>query len=297
MKLIKPVEFQTGHLISSNATETYSAWSSGTTYAKDAFVDHGTQIYQSLVNSNLNNQPDISPTLWQLVGPDNTHAMFDNQVSTQTSASSPLNVTIAPGVATNSLAFLNLENATSLVVNITDGPSGPNIYSKTIGLDDTPMIDWYMYFFEPYDLKTDVVLTDIPPYISSRITMNLLGSGTLKIGNFVYGNVYEIGGTQYGVTSGIRDFSVKQTDDFGNTTFVQRAYSKRMEAEVFIQNNQLNVITRLLTGVRSIPCVWIGSEDSQYANTLVQFGFYKDFNITINYPSYSLCSLQIEGLT
>lgn len=297
MKLIKPVEFQTGHLISSNATETYAAWISGTTYAKDAFVDYGTHIYQSLVNSNLNNQPDISPTFWQLVGPDNTHAMFDNQVSTQTSVSSPLNVTIAPGVATNSLAFLNLENATSLVVNITDGPSGPNIYSKTIGLDDTPMIDWYMYFFEPYDLKTDVVLTDIPPYISSRITMNLLGSGTLKIGNFVYGNVYEIGGTQYGVTSGIRDFSVKQTDDFGNTTFVQRAYSKRMEAEVFIQNNQLNVITRLLTSIRAIPCVWIGSDDSQYANTLVQFGFYKDFNITINYPSYSLCSLQIEGLT
>lgn len=297
MKLIKPVEFQSGHLISSNATETYAAWSSGTTYAKDAFVDYGTHIYQSLVNSNLNNQPDISPTFWQLVGPDNTHAMFDNQVSTQTSASPSLNVTIAPGVATNSLAFLNLENATSLVVNITDGPSGPNIYSKTIGLDDTPMIDWYMYFFEPYDLKTDVVLTDIPPYISSRITMNLLGSGTLKIGNFVYGNVYEIGGTQYGVTSGIRDFSVKQTDDFGNTTFVQRAYSKRMEAEVFIQNNQLNVITRLLTSIRAIPCVWIGSDDPQYANTLVQFGFYKDFNITINYPSYSLCSLQIEGLT
>lgn len=297
MKLIKPIEFQVSHLISSNVTETYPTWSSVTTYAKDAFVDHDTHIYQSLVNSNLNKQPDLFPTDWVLVGPDNTHAMFDNQVSTQTSATSPLNVTIAPGVATNSLAFLNLENATSLVVNITDGPSGPNIYSKTIGLDDTPMIDWYMYFFEPYDLKTDVVLTDIPPYISSSITMNLVGSGTLKIGNFIYGNVYEIGGTQYGVTSGIRDFSVKQTDDFGNTTFVQRAYSKRMEAEVFVQNSQLNVISRLLTSVRAVPCVWIGTDDTQYSNTLVQFGFYKDFNITINYPSYSLCSLQIEGLT
>lgn len=297
MKLIKPVTYQESHLISSNATEPYAAWSSTTSYAQDAIVDYTTHFYRSLVNSNLNNRPDISPTSWQDIGPDNTHALFDNQVSTQTISASPLIVTVAPAVATNSLAFLNLENATSLSVTITDGIAGPNIYSKTIGLDDTPMIDWYMYFFEPYDLKTDVVLTDIPPYISSRITMNLSGSGTLKIGNFVYGNVYEIGGTQYGVTSGIRDFSVKQTDDFGNTTFVQRAYSKRMEAEVFVQNNQLNVITRLLTSVRAIPCVWIGSDDNQYSSTLVQFGFYKDFNITINYPSYSLCSLQIEGLT
>lgn len=295
MKLIKPVEFQVSQLISSNTVETHPAWNSATTYAKDDFVDYGIHIYQSLVNSNLNKQPDISPTDWILVGPDNKHAMFDNQVSTQTTSTSPLIVTVAPGVPTNSLAFLSLENATSLVIGITDG-DGPTIYSRTIDLDDTPMIDWYMYFFEPYQLKSEVVLTDVPPYASSRITMTLSGSGNLKIGNFVYGTVYEIGGTQYGVTSGIRDFSVKQTDDFGNTTFVQRAYSKRMEAELFIQNNQLNAITKLLTSVRAIPCVWVGSEDTQYNNTLVQFGYYRDFNIAINYPSHSMCSLQIEGL-
>jgi hypothetical protein len=108
MKLIAPTTFVAAtHLVSSNATEPYATWASGTTYAKDAFVDYGTHIYQSLVNSNTGNQPDTSPTQWVLVGPDNTHAMFDDQISTATNSTSPLTVVLATGLA-NSMAMFGL---------------------------------------------------------------------------------------------------------------------------------------------------------------------------------------------
>lgn len=296
MQILKPVTFQVSQLISSNAIETYPAWSSATTYAKDAFVDYGTHIYQSLVNSNLNKQPDTNPTDWILVGPDNTHAMFDNQVSTQTSSSTPLNVTVAPGVVVNSLALLNIEGGSNLSVVMKDGASGPTVYSQDINLDATEILDWYMYFFEPYDFKSEVVITDIPAYSNGYFSISLSGSGSVKLGHFVYGTSYTLGGTQYGASSGIRDYSVKDTDQYGNTTFVERAYSKRMEASVFMDNADLNFNMKLLSSIRAIPCVWIGSTDNRYNNALIMFGFYKDFSITINYPTYSLCSVSVEGL-
>jgi len=294
MQLLKPITFQASQIVSTNAVETYPTWSSATTYAKDAFVDYGTFIYQSLVNSNLNKQPDISPADWLLIGPDNVHAMFDNQVSTQTTSTSPLNVTINPGRAINSAAFINL-TGTQLVVTMTDGAGGPTVYTRTENLDGSVVEDWYDYFFGEFDQKTDVVLTDLPSYINGRISMSLTGTGSVKIGLFTYGTVYTLGLTQYGASSGITDYSVKQTDDFGNTTFVQRAYSKRMEASLFVENIQLNKTQKILTDVRATPCVWIGSQDSRF-NPLIVFGFYKQFSTTINYPTYSLCSLEIEGL-
>jgi hypothetical protein len=221
MRLLKPIEFQVSQLISTNAVETYPAWSAATTYAKDAYVDYGTYIYQSLVNSNLNKQPNISPTDWILVGPDNTHAMFDNQVSTQTSSTSPLIVTVAPGKVVNSLAFLNLEGS-SLSVVMTDGAGGPTVYSSTTSLDDTIILDWYMYFFEEYNPRTEVILTGIPAYTNGRITMTLTGVSPVKIGNFIYGSIYELGKTQYGASAGILDYSVKQTDDKGSAIRIRQ---------------------------------------------------------------------------
>lgn len=46
-----------------------AAWSSGTTYAKDAQVTYSGAVYTSLAGSNTNHQPDTSPTWWAAVCP------------------------------------------------------------------------------------------------------------------------------------------------------------------------------------------------------------------------------------
>lgn len=293
MKVLAPIEFQASQLVSTTAVETYSAYNAGTTYAEDAYVTYGTRIYQSLVGSNIGNQPDISPTFWIDSGPGNKYALFDNQVSTQTTATSPLNVTVNPGRAINGTAFLELEG-TQLVVTMTDGSGGPTVYSNTIPLDDTVILDWYGYFFEEYQQRTEVILTDIPSYLNGILSFSLTGT-SVKIGVFTYGTLYTLGGTQYGASVGIRDYSIKTTDDFGNTTFVQRAFSKRMDASVFMPNTSITANQKILTRVRATPCVWVGSEDSNMRPTVV-YGFFRDFSIDISYPSYSMCRLEIEGL-
>ncbi len=120
-------------------------------------------------------------------------------------------IEVKPGVNTNSLAILNITNGTSLAIEVKDGVGGPVVYTNTINLDGTQILDWYMYFFEPFDLRDTVVLNKIFHLIQMPvIKITLTGSGTLGIGNIIYGNATEIGATQYGVTFGIRDYSVKK---------------------------------------------------------------------------------------
>lgn len=294
MKLVKPIPYSGSQLVSTTATESVATWLVGTTYAIGAKVQYIDKIYESLVGSNVGNQPNTSPTQWLDLGADNRRAMFDALVNSQTTATTSFTTVVKPLVAFNSLAYLNIVGAT-LDITIRDGLAGPITYTRSIPLDDTLIVDWYMYFFEPFDLKTDVILTDIPVYNTSHITTVITGVGTVAIGAMIYGTQYSLGNTQYGATIGIKDYSVKTTDAFGNTSFVQRAYSKRMDADVMLNNSNLNFVHRLLSDIRAIPVVWIGS-DAEDFKPLVMFGYYRDFNISIPYPTYSMCNISIEGL-
>lgn len=294
MKVIKPTTFvEATHLVSTNAVETYAAYNAATTYAKGARVDYDTHIYESLVNSNTGNTPSTSPTFWVLVGPDNVHAMFDDQISTATVSTSPLTVVMTPGLM-NSLALLGLVG-NQVVVNITDGAGGPTVYSRTVSLDGSYVYDWYMYFFEPFTQIGEVVFTDIPPYLNARMTLTLSGGGTVAIGQLSFGTFYELGDAEYGATAGITDYSRKDTDEFGATTFVERAFSKRMTARLMLDAMQMNKVQRVLSDIRAKPAVWIGAEGEAY-QPLVVYGFYRDFTIDVAYPTKSYCSLEIEGL-
>lgn len=296
MKVIAPTTFDAAtHLVSTTAVETYATYNAATTYAKDDFVDYGTHIYQSLVNSNTGNQPDISPTFWVLIGPDNVHAMFDDQISTATISATPLEVVLDTGLC-NSLALFGLVG-NQVDVTVTDGAAGPTVYAETISLDGTFIFDWYQYFFEPYVQIEEIVLTDLPPYVDARLTVELTGSGNVQIGQLVFGTQYELGSAEYGASIGIIDYSRKETDEFGVTTFVERAFSKRMTARLMLETVQIARVQQVLARIRAKPAVWVGVPDDATYTPLTVYGFFRDFSIEVSYPTQSYCSLEIEGLT
>lgn len=296
MRVIRPITFQLAQLVSSNTTESVAAYVAGTTYGLDATVLYNERIYKSLNTGNVGHQPDTSPTWWLDIAPSNKTAMFDKQVSTQSVKTGKLIVQVTPGSLFDSLALLNVE-ANSVDVVVKDTPGGTTIYTKHIDLDNSilEVIDWYTYFFEPFDFLDTVVLTEIPPYQTASIYVTFNTDSTSKCGVMTYGTNIYLGGTQYGVSAGIIDYSVKQTDEFGNTTFVQRAFSKRMEPTLFIDNTKLNYINRTLQSLRAVPTVWVMSDDVRFQTT-VTYGYYKDYNIEISYPTASLISMTIEGL-
>lgn len=294
MKIINPIVI-TPSMVVSNVVEIYPAWSSATSYSKGDRVVYNLKIYESLTNTNLNKTPDTSPTDWLVVGPSNCCAAFDTSYSTQTVSSAPIEFQITPNIIFNSAAVLNIDIASELTIQLESATEGI-VYSKTVSLDGSILTDWYDYFFAPFDQKMDVVFTDIPPYRTGTLTITLDGIGDLKVGTIILGNVLELGNTQYGLSFGIKDYSVKQEDEFGNTLFVERNYARRIEPTVFIRNTDLRKIDRLLTEVRAKPTVFIPTEEEGY-DTLITYGFLADWNIEIPYPADSLLRMDIKGLT
>lgn len=298
MKVIRPIQITASKVISSTAVEEYGAWSNATTYAEGDRVIYNNKIYESVVASNLNKQPDTNPTSWLFVSADNKMSMFDLQVNTQTTAMDTLTVVFKPGKSFTALAFLNIIGV-SISVVVRDGVGGAVVYSNTVSLDNSSIsvVDWYTYFFEDFDFFTEAVFQNIPPYNDGVVEVSISGNvGSLvAIGACTVGTVIELGDTQYGANYGIRDYSVNETDQFGNTEFVERPFSKRMNALLYTPNERLNYVTKTLQGLRAVPTVYIGAEDPKYQGTII-FGFLKDWNIEINYPNHSMISTEVMGL-
>ena len=297
MDVLLPVTFAAAQLTATTATDSTAAYNAGTTYALGAEVYVLTRRYESLQNGNLAHDPASSPTWWVDIGPLNQYAMFDTTISTQTTDTTALDVEITPGAVVEAIAFLNVTGATLLTVNVYDHgtPGETLVYTETIDLDTSDVFDWYSYFFAPFEYRNDVVLTGIPPYSACVIEAEFDG-GSIAVGAMIYGRMASLGTHTLGTKIGIRDYSVKSEDDFGNTVFTERAFSRRMGASVFCSNVFLPNIYRQLSEIRAVPTVWIGSTEAQFA-PMIQYGYAKDWNIDVQYRDYSLLSIDIEGLT
>jgi hypothetical protein len=287
-------------LVYTTLTESNPEWSSATTYALGAKVVYGIYgTYQSLQAGNLNHTPPITSPFndayWVRTGPTNKMAMFDDQISSVSSGTSDIIFAVVAS-AIDSVALLNI-TASKTNIAVTDKDTKVLVYHNSQQLSGGESLDWYGYFFYDSDTqKTSSIYLDIPPAANSLITIKVSGTGTVSVGTYVNGQIKAIGNTQYGVSAGIIDYSRKDTDEFGNTTFTKRNFSKRMNASVSLTNSNLNRVQRILYGLRATPVLWIASSDSQFEEPLIIYGFYRDFSTEISYPTHSICNIQVEGL-
>lgn len=283
-------------LVYTNLTNTYAEWSSGTTYSIGTSVSYGNSgTYISLQNSNTNQNPLTATTYWSRTGPTNKMAAFDDQISSLSTNTSD----IIFAVTASSIDTVALLNATGSKTSIavSDSSLKTEIYHNSQQLTGGESVDWYGYFFYDSDtVRTTSVYLDIPTASNVLITVKITGTGVVSLGTFVTGVLKELGATQYGVSAGIIDYSRKDTDEFGNITFVKRNYSKRINASVSLTNANLNKVQRILYQLRATPVLWIASTDIQFEEPLITYGFYRDFSTEISYPTHSICNLQIEGL-
>lgn len=295
MKFVPPFALVDANLVSSSATEAHAEWSAGTTYALNDRVIRAAahKIYECIQGPSTGNTPETSPLYWTDKGPTNTWAMFDTQISTQTTAPTNLTVVLKPGLCNSVCAYGLVGN--TITVTVRDGLAGPVVYTATKTLDGTIITDWYQYYFEPAVQMASANFTDLPPYTNAHITVTITGVGTVKCGTLMLGTFYELGQVLYGAGTGIIDFSKKTTDTAGVHTYVQGAYSDRITVTLKVPDAQKNKVRSLLTAHRG-PCAWIALDVPGY-EVLDTMGWFRDFNLDIQYSSYSQCSLEIEGFT
>lgn len=299
MRIMRPMTINDAVLTSSSVPETdYAAYNAGTTYAQGARVivvsTNIHRVYESLLASNTGHTPASSPTWWLDLGMTNRWKMFDQSVTTQTSKTDSIAVTLQTTDRVNALALVNIAGLTARV-KMTDSVDGV-FYDQTFSLVSTSGItDWYTYLFEPVVRMGDLVLVDLPPYYAPKIDVTLTATGeTVLCGAALVGLAMDVGGTQYGATMGIQDYSVKKQDDFGNYTILERAFRRTASFTMFVEKGKVDALYDLLGKLRATPTVYIGSE--LYASTVV-YGFYKSFAVAIAYARESVCTIDLEGLT
>lgn len=295
--VIVPVLVTDSNLVSTTATEDdYLAYDAGTTYAMGDRVIvttgyHG--IYQSLIDANTGNFPPSNPTKWVLVGPTNAWAAFDESGGTITTVASPLTFVVNGDLAT-SIGLLEVDAATARIqaYNATEG----TYYDQTIELQDRTVVgDWFDYFFSEINRQAEVIVTDIPPVSSSVYTITLGSLVDVSLGTFVMGKATRFGFIEYNAQAGIIDYSRKDVNEFGRATLEKRAYSNRMNVNIHVANGLVDSVKKKMATLRATPCLWVAAK-GQY-ELLTIFGFYRDFTIDIAYPSYSVCTAEIEGLS
>lgn len=296
MKVVKPITVTDAVLVSSTLPETdHAAWSSGATYAVGDRVVHAHRIVESLQAGNNAHTPGAagSETWWLDVGPTNRWAMFDNVVNTLSTATGEMTIVLAPGLV-DSVGLVDLQGAT-VRVRMTDGATV--VYDQTQSLDGSTVLDWYDYFFEPFDTVGSVLFRNLPQYLNGQVTVTISGPATVSVGALVLGKEFDLGDTGFGATAGITDYSRKDTNAFGAVTLVRRAYAKRSSTKLQLPNTHLRRVRNVLADLRATPCLWVGADDTSLFEPLVVFGWYRDFQIEIAYPQTSFCTLEIEGMT
>ena len=298
MKLIKPHLVTDSILVSTTVPENdYPAWVSGATYAIGDRVIRITKhrVYERLGAGAGTVVPELDSANWLDVGPTGRWAPFDNVVGTLATRSGSLNYTLRTGF-TDSLALFELAGRYVDVV-MKDATGGVVVYQKRLDLEVTDIETIFDWFFTELDLRSDIVITDLPgQYASAELSVTITAtSGNASVGVMKPGLITDLGETQYGASVGIDDYSRKDRDAFGNTVIVPRAYSKRGSFTLMTTLGSFTRIYRTLASLRATPCVYIGTEEAGYEPLLI-YGFFSSFGIEITYPNYHLCSLEIEGL-
>jgi hypothetical protein len=299
LSVLVPIQIGDGNLTSSTVPENDEAvWVSGTAYAVGNRVIRNHRIYEA-VRAGSGRDPALeinsggANRYWLDVGPTNRYAMFDNVVSTPTTAATTLTVVLHPGPF-NSVFLAGLD-AEDISITIKDAPGGTVIKQVTAPLEGTAPADYWEYFYEPFKPATDYLLTGVDPYHDAEITVTLSrDSGTVKVGVLVVGDNRPLGTTLKGATAEPRSFSYIKTDEFGNTIIKKRKSARDMTVSAYVPIEEANSVLETLTAVLGVPVVLSGTDLPQYSG-LRGFGL---FNARLTYDGVDSATLSgtLQGL-
>lgn len=277
----------------------YAQWSSLTTYAKGhraiILADH--DIYQSVQDANTNHPPAADDgTWWTLVSKTNRYKMFDGSNSSATVNAESIEDQFHPGTVITTLAALGMTGISFQAI-MTDPVEGVVYDSGVILLIGIiPEANWWSYFFSQTTQVHDVILDDLPSYYDAELSIDIQNPGAdAKCETLLFGQETMIGyGVELGARLGIQDYSRRERNQFGDLVLIERNYSRKASFEMYLDWAEVDQAMRLFAALRAKPALYIG-----YAplTATAVFGIYKDFEITIPYPTRAFCTIDLEGLT
>lgn len=286
MRIIFP---KTIILESSNVSESlYSEYdySGGTSYPANTRVyvsyepDGVTErvphkVFKALSYS-TNKYPPDNPLSWEDQGGSNRWKMFDDFLNTQTENSDSIVVEIDASNC-DRICFFNLD-AETISIKLTDNETSTVLIDGSYDVSD----------------KLSLILTIyIYPDATAKITISK--TGTAKCGACIPGWSTYLGDTQWGITPGMTDYSIK---DIGpNGVYISEgAWSKDIDlTTLFRRVNIPNVFFTLVDARGVLVGVECNGTDTNY-NLLRGYGYIENWEITDFNPKVAQLNMTFRGV-
>ena len=304
-------------------------WSTSTTYATDEIVDFlpekGSRDegqwkqYKSLIDENIAHIPPTYGTdaSWTDLGTINKFKAVDYYVNTQletstliSSKNGSLKIRFRTRTLT-SVALINIKAATykismwegtsidystaktmTIPATLLNTPTVKKLYSKT-----RSYVEW---MFQPFDFsinKVESMPGSLYPNIICEIEFGQYSNEEIKIGAIIPGISKEIGNLQIGVSTGIKDYSRKITDEsFGETYLKKGNYKDTLDGDVLFLQTEKDDINNILRQIRATPTVFNGNQYESDFTDFIIYGYISSFNIIHSGYNHCTANIEIEGL-
>jgi hypothetical protein len=305
MKLIAPIQITAAVLAASTLAESDTVdaplWAAGakTKGQRVRRPDH--RIYECVVphtaTTAITDYPENNlagaAAKWIFVRPTNLYAAFDSVMNTASIAEDEvLSWTLTPEVRINSVVLFGVR-ASNVRVRVT--VDGVVKYEKIQNLRLRNCRTWTEWFTKARSFRRDVSFTDLPMYRGAVIEIVVTWPGNRpEVGEAQIGRFDFLGKVQWKPSVRTVDYSKVETDIWGNTKFTPRRAVRVIEFDLFVLNENVDEVLRLLTLAKSAPRAWLGTP---LFGALNLFGFAQDFQIVVDNPSGSFLNLQIQELT
>ena len=282
-----------------NETGDGPLWVAATAYVVSDIVVRTTthRVYLRLVAGTTATPPENDAVNWKDLGATQKYLAFDRATSSSswTGGLYGLALSFFLGGAT-AISLIGMEGYTA-TVKITNGAGGAVLYSASKTFSD----DRYNYTASGSALGlVDWHLFDLPSGYPNAVAHIVISTQPgyyeyATIREIYYGAGFEIGATRYGARVSITDYSRKETDAFGTITLVRRPFSRRMSCDIEVPLAEFQKVFSLLADLRATVCQWVPEASGSFQPLMMQ-GWYRDFSIAVAYPTYLLCTLEVESL-
>jgi hypothetical protein len=128
-----------------------------------------------------------------------------------------------------------------------------------------------------------------------KISLHKSG-GTAKCGNCGVGLSTYIGSTQYEPKPGFVDYSIKDTNVFGQTYLNVGRWAKRQEIGCWAEIDTVDAVFNDLVSVRGSLVYVDANESGTDFESLRLLGFIEDWKIKIDNPTIAWVDLSIQGV-
>lgn len=281
--------------------DTYSAWSSATSYStNDIVYVASTRLRYKAVQASTNQDPttDTTATYWSAYGTITRYRPFDGVIARYAGASTSFYYEIEPDSKCDAIALFNLV-ATSVRVQIWN-PSVVEIYDVTTSLVDKSDIRDFLSFitWSPVYSSTFLV-TGLPIFAGYTVRITIAGGtgDAVRVGEIVLGRSTLLGISKWtGTEIGYVDYSTVETNEFAEREVVIRDYADTADYAVLIEKGDQERVRRLLAARRGLPTVFFTGESHRSLGTLV-YGIASQPRIPVSLERYVEARISVTGVT